>query len=80
MIRLYHDFSFRLPTRSTRCSFTTSGTELRSLAAFVDATRGKPSVGTDLSDGLESLAVVLAAEQAACMGQKVAVTTAVEDP
>lgn len=49
------------------------------LAAFVDAACGKPSVGPDLTEGLESLAVVLAAKQAARRGQKVAVTTAVEE-
>lgn len=38
------------------------------------------SVGPDLTDGLESLAVVPTAEQAAALGQKAAVTTAVEEP
>ena len=52
----------------------------RSLETFVDAARGKPSVGLYLTDGLESPAVVLAAEQAAFIGQRVAVTTAVEGP
>ena len=62
------------PSHPRKRSYTSS------LAAFVDATRGKPSVGLDLTDGLESLAFVLTAEQAARTGQKVAVTTAVEDP
>ena len=52
---------------------------MRSLAAFVDAALGKSSVGPDLTDGLESLAFVSTAEQAARKGQKVAVTTAVEE-
>ena len=42
--------------------------------------RGKPSVGPDLTDGLESLAIISTAEQAARIGQKVAMTTAVEEP
>ena len=46
----------------------------------MEGARGKPSVGPHLPGGLESLAVVLAAEQAARMCQKVAVTTAVEEP
>lgn len=50
------------------------------LAAFADAARRKLSVGPDLTDGLESLAVVLVAEQAARIGQRVAATTAVEEP
>ena len=53
---------------------------MRSLAAFVDTARRKPSVGPDLTDGLESLVVVSTAEQAARIGQKVTVMTAVEEP
>ena len=52
----------------------------RSLAAFVDAARRKPSVDSDVTDWLESLAVVLTAEQAARIGKKLTVTTAVEEP
>ena len=45
----------------------------------MNGTRKKPSVGPFLTDGLESLAIVSTAEQAACIGQRVAVTTAVEE-
>lgn len=45
----------------------------RALTAFVAAARGEPSAGPELDVGLESLAVVLAAEQAAGTGRKVAV-------
>ncbi len=50
----------------------------RALAAFVAATRGIPSLGPDLYSGLDSLAVVFAAEQAAQSGRKVAVKSRVE--
>ena len=53
--------------------------DARVSAAFVDAARGKPSISHDLTDGLESLAVVSTAEQAARIGQRVAVTNAVEE-
>lgn len=44
------------------------------LAAFAEAARGRPSPGPDLDSGLRSLAVVLAAEQAARAGGNVRVT------
>ena len=46
------------------------------LAAFAEAVRGRPSPGPDLGSGLQSLAVVLAAEQAARHGGNVRVTDA----
>jgi len=50
----------------------------RALAAFVGATRGELSPGPDLISGMDSLAIVLAAEQAAYTGRKVAVRHGVE--
>jgi predicted dehydrogenase len=46
------------------------------LAAFAEAVRGRPSTGPDLDAGLQSLAVVLAAEQAARSGHPVSVSSA----
>lgn len=48
----------------------------QALAAFVAAARGRPSTGPDLDVGLQSLAMVLAAEQAARTGRQVTVTPA----
>lgn len=45
----------------------------RALAAFASAVRGRASAGPDLDDGLRSLAIVAAAEQAAARAQTVRV-------
>lgn len=51
----------------------------RALQSFVKAVRGEPCAGPGLQCGLDSLAVVAAAEQAARSGQRVLITSAIED-